>query len=555
MNCYMIKGPQGGGGNAVFGAMGGEHDSGVVPVIVRRHAAIGDALCATVVADKLIEQGYAVEFQCHPHIHCVIRRHPRISRVTESNGFCHVNLDGAYENDPQRRMKHFHTMFVEKANEQLLSRGMQIGPPTNCRPRIYVSPQDREAAMVQFKQYPRPWVFICPRSDTYNVRQVPDYIWQAAASKIKGTCIWIGRHGPAPAGIINMQTGHFDNVITWLSCADLLVTVDTGPMHVAAALGVPVVAISQSSSPDLHLNDQNDFIAVSPPLDCLNCQQNICPKGAHLPPCQNIDPDLIASWVNARLSAKSSESVSAVVPIYQPELKTLNRCLECLLPQVDEVIVAAEGLSRVPDGAMRHERIRYVRKPVNRIGYGRNVNHGARYANGKYLLFLNDDVFLDPGAVDAMRREMVGEVAMVANLLRYPDGTIYHAGKRRSPGVRGWGHIDHRKHLCTITEPTEMENVCGACVMVRREAHFNIGGFDERFFIYAEDDDYSLRLRRSGYRIIFTPHSTGTHMEHQSTCKIGDIMEYVNKSNGLFGQLWGRYLDHNINRVPGNFDY
>lgn len=144
---------------------------------------------------------------------------------------------------------------------------------------------------------------------------------------------------------------------------------------------------------------------------------------------------------------------------------------------------------------------------------------------------------------------------MVANLLRYPDGTIYHAGKARGPGQRGWGHRDYKHRDCTIKEPTEMENVCGACVLVSRKAFYEIDGFDEEFFIYAEDDSFALSMRQQGYKIIFTPHSEGTHLEHQSTKLLGNISDLVGAANTTFSRKWGRYLDHNINRIPGNFDY
>ncbi len=557
-NCFMINHASNGGGNALFGASTESMlKAGLnAPIILRRTAAIGDALCASVVADRLISMGYEVTMQTHPAIHCVLRRHPRLYEVMEPGGFCHINLDGAYENDSRKRFRHFHEMFFERAAEQMHPRGIDIGIPSNCKPKIIVSSATREAVKQRFSQYPLPWVFVCPRSDTYNVRQVPDGIWQEVAARTNGTKFWLGRH-PAPGNFIDLQCQHFDNVIEWLTAADLLITVDTGPLHVAAALGVPIVAICQSSSPEMHLNDQNDFITISPPLDCLGCMQNICPKSQHTPPCQNIDPALIASWANAKLGQLYDDKVSAVVPIYQPEVGTLNKCLEHVLPQVDEIVVTAQADSRIPPGALQHSKIRYVQHRLSKLGYGRNTNHGVRNTTGKYVLLLNDDVFLDPGAVAALKAEMVADpkVGLVAHLLRYPDGTIYHAGKSRSAGARGWGHIDHRKYIPTLNEPTEMENVCGASVLVRREAFYKIDGFDEDFYIYAEDDDFALRIRRAGYRIIYTPKASGVHMEHQSTQKIGGITEVVAKANTVFGRKWSRYFDHNINRIPGNFDY
>lgn len=523
-------------------------------IVVRRTAAIGDILAASVVCDKLIEQGYDVSYQCHSAGHCMMRRHPKLSEVTEPGYNTDVSLDGCYETNPQRRRLHFHEMFVNKANEQLARFGIYLGPALNCKPALRLTPIEKEVAQSKFREYPRPWVFVCPRSDAYACRQVPDAIWMESAKRMKGTKFWLGRH-PGPPGFIDLKCQHLDNVIIWLSAADLLVSVDTGPLHIAAAIGIPALALCQSSSPELHLSDQCDFLTISPRLPCLNCQQNLCPINATVPPCQQFDPQFIADWTNAKLSQKYSDAVSAVIAVYRPEGATLNRCLENVLPQVSEVVIAVDAAGVVPHNIMQHPKIRIVTKGLSNIGYGRKVNFGARQTVGKYLLILNDDCFLNPDAVSKMMEAMSPEAGMVCNLLRKPDGLIWHSGKRRTPGQRGWAHIDHNMRDCTVKEITEMENCAGTCVLVRRDVHFQINGFDEEFFLYAEDDDYALKVRRAGWKILFTPFSEGIHMEHQSTSKTGNIMDYVNASNKVFGRKWGRYFDHNASNAMGNFNY
>ena len=541
-SCFFVKTNINGGGNS----------QGFRPIVVRRTAAIGDTLCASVIVDKLFELGLDVIYQTHPDCHCVLRLKPRLHNLTIPNGHCDVNLDGAYEKHPSRRQFHFTEMFVQSANNQLRQYRTQL-TARNCKVTLRKPLNSMEAVRSRIAQYPKPWVFICPRSNSFNVRQVPDGIWHDAAKHIDGTKFWLGTH-PAPDGIVDLQIRHFDTLIAFVAIADLIVTVETGPMHVAAAFGIPMIVIKQATDPDMTLNDQNDFYSVSANLDCLHCQKNLCPKDAYMPPCQQVSPEVIANAANRKLRGMVND-VSAIVAIYQPEPHTLNRCLEALLPQVQEIIVTAEGNSTIPTGALDNSKIRYVRKLAKNIGYGRNCNFGARHSHGKYLLLINDDVFLDPGAVERMRAEMTSGVAAVSHFLRYPGGDIYYAGKIRSPGVRGWGHVDHRKYFATIKEPFEAENMCGASVLVRREAFYGVNCFDEDFHIYAEDDDFMLRLRRAGWKLRYTPHATGVHMEGQSTRKLGRPTDLVNKANQVFSQKWGAYLDWNLHRVPGNFDY
>lgn len=526
--------------------------NGKAPIIVlRRSAAIGDVVASTAVADKIIEQGFNVVFQAHSGVHCVLRRHPGIIDIAEPRSAPHVNLDECYEKDPNRKTRHFNEMFMESANNQLRARGIYIGEPRNCTPKLVLRESDRQASGNFLVAYPKPWIFIVPRSNAWAARTVSDGVWSQAARQMKGTTFWLGTH-PGPPGIVDLKVRHFDTLMQWLSAADLLVTVDTGPMHVAAAFGIPILALGQASSPDLHLTDQRDFQTIWPEgLGCLNCQANICPKNAWQPPCQAFDPAKIAAAVNKRFSTE----VSAAIAVYQPEVGVLNQCLERVLPQVDEVVVCRDMAGKFPPGALQHPKIRYVIKSAFDKGYGPKSNFACRHTFGKWILQLNDDCFLDEHAVARMKEVAKPDTGIVANLLRHSDGRIQHAGKMRGPNDRGWGHIDLGKFHPTFTEPTELENVCGACILVRRKAHYDAGGFDERYKFCCDDDHLCMSVRRAGWRIIFNPHSTAVHLEHQSLNKTANWWAEMEKSNKLFGQIWSRYFDHNKGNQMGNFDY
>lgn len=551
--CFMIR-QRGGGGNAAFKEL--TRQSQLSTIVVRRNAAIGDVLAASVVADKLVDLGHRVSFQCNPIIHCILKRRSSISEITRPAPFYHVDLDGCYENHPQRTKLHFSELFIDKANRDLSRLGINLGMPINCRPVLNINDKERELVAHKFSPYPKPHVFVCPRSDFYSCRQVPDGIWQEAAKYIVGTKFWIGRH-PAPKGFIDLKTSDLDTLTTWISAADLMLSVDTGPMHIAAALGVPVVALCQSSSPELHLSDQRDFISIQPEgLNCLNCQRNVCPISAQMPPCQKFNPERIAYWANRKLRYITDDGVSAIVPIYQPDVQILNRCLDALIPQVDEIIVTMEGRSLLPIGSRTHEKIRYVRKNTEGIGYGRNVNFGVRHSCNRLLLLINDDVFLPPDAVQKLREKLVSQVGMAVHQLRFPDGKIYPVAMGRRPGERDWYHMDFRASQSTYQTDTELETCCGASELVRREAFYKIGGFDEGFFIYCEDNDFALRIRQAGWKLLFAPQICGIHINGASTKKLGIAQqELISKSGTRFHAKWDRYLEHNKLRFPGTFDY
>src|SRR5881394_1344702 len=534
-----------GGGNAVSPQR----------IIVRRNAALGDVVSATVIADKLKEKGYHVEFQSHASAHPVLQRAPAVGFISEPHGYTHVDLDGAYEKNVERRRLHFNDMWFARANQNLHPYGIDLGRPINARPRLVLSPDERAIGLAKFTDYSRPWIFVCPYSQYYNVRSVPDGIWQAAAKQINGTLFWMGLRD-APAGFVDLKLRSLNTLIPWLACADLLVTVDTGPMHIAAALGVRVLALYQSSSPELRLTDQVDFDVLFPDgnLDCLNCQENVCPKSQYTPPCQNFDPVKISTTVADRVRYCG---VSCVIPIYQPDVNMLNKCIQSVEHQVDEIVLTMEHGGVIPSGTLTSGKIRSVRHSGSNIGFGRNVNFGLRHTKNPFVLVLNDDVYLAPNAVEKMLEVMKPKVGIVGHLTWYPNGTIYHAGKPRAAGGGiGFPHIDHRGYIPTITEPREMENTNGASILVRRKAFYDIGGFDERFLFYAEDDDLAMRVRRAGWQVWYTPYATGIHDEHAETRKRPDMMKIMQESNALFGQLWGEYFRWNRNNPGlGNFDY
>lgn len=544
--CFMVRTNRDGGGN-------------ILPPekkVIRRSAAIGDAIAATIVSDKLRELGFEITFQTWGPIQTVLRHNPGIQRLENPGGLVNVNLDGVYEKHPEKRQRHFYGMFMDAARSQLRAQGIELGPSINCRPRLNVRPVAQESCRNRLSQYAKPWVFLCPRSENYKVRQVPDGIWSAAAKQIKGTCFWIGLH-PAPEGIVDLQVRNLQNLIDLISVADLMVSVDTGPMHIANALGVQVLAICQSSSPELHLSDQSDFVTISPPLPCLNCMENVCPINQWKPPCQTLDPDFLAQWANRQLRATASEEVSAVIPIFRPSSTMLNRCLEAVLPQVSQVVITKERGGELPYGVISDPKISVVTKHADRIGFGRNVNFGVRHSSGKYVLILNDDVYLAPDAVSRMMDNMKPGVGIVGQLLYYPDGRIYHAGKPRQPGNGiGFPHIDLRKREHTIRIPVEMENTNGASILFRRKAFYDAEGYDEGYQFYAEDDDICMKTRRAGWRLWYTPLATGIHDEHQETRKVQGINSIMAQSNSRFAMKWGQYFRHNANNPGiGDFNY
>jgi GT2 family glycosyltransferase len=520
---------------------------------VRRWAAQGDSVCASVIADRLHELGYVVNWQTHQSIVPLMKRIPSIKIVEPYKTHCDVDLDRAYEKydgTQKRRDIHFHEAFFEQARSQLRVKGIDIGKPLNCRPRMIVTDHEKSLAFEQLKQYPKPWVFMCPGSLYFRVRQVPNYIWEAAAKRIEGTKFWIGLTD-GPPGIVDLKCRELDMLIGFLSVADLLISPDTGPAHHALAIGTQVIVINQSSSPEKHFSDLCDYESIGLGLDCENCCLTKCPKGEFAPPCQNQNPDQIAAAANRKLKR---DIVSCVIPTFNAPVERLTKCINAVLPQVDEIIVSAAADGRFPAGAPHGPKIRYVQSSKSDLGFAKNVNYGMRFTSGSNILVLNDDCRLQPNVVARLKEEMKPGVALVSHLLRYDDGRLYYSTKPRGPN--GFYHLDHGGWIPSITGTFEIENACGCSFLINRKAFYEVKCMDEAVWAYCDDDDLSMRLRLHNWKLMYTSDVFGNHEGSATSKTFSDFHQRMHESNLWFGKKWNAYIEHNKNNPGlGNFSY
>jgi GT2 family glycosyltransferase len=523
---------------------------------VRRWAALGDSLCASVVADRLCELGFTVDWQTHGSIVPLMRRVPSISGVEAQQSHCDVNLDRSYEQfdgTPKRQSVHFHQAFFDHAAAQLRQKGIDLGRPLNCRPRLTVTEAERALAIQTLSKYEKPWTFICPGSLYFRTRQVPNHIWEATAKQIVGTKLWLGLWD-GPPGIVDLKVRQIDHLLSLLAVADLLITPDTGPLHMAAALGVQVLAINQSSSPENHLSDLCDYETIGLGLSCENCCLNICPKDQFNPPCQQQHPDAIASEANRKLRRNI---VSCVIPTFNAPAERLNRCLDAVLNQVDEIVVTADAGGKFPKGARQHPKIRYVQSRRANLGFGRTVNYGVRHSSGDHVWVINDDFFAQSNVAPRLKSIVNNGIGMATHLIRYEGtGRIYYASKPRGP--TGFYHADHNQFNPSREGTFEVENACGCSFMLNRKAFYASKCFDEEFGkFYCEDDALAMQLRSNGWKLMYTTDVFGNHIGSASTSTLPDKDRIMHESNVLFGKKWAnRYIEHNRNNSGlGNFTY
>jgi len=159
------------------------------------------------------------------------------------------------------------------------------------------------------------------------------------------------------------------------------------------------------------------------------------------------------------------------------------------------------------------------------LGFGRASNLGWRATQATYVLFLNPDAEVAPGAVEAMAGllDTRPEVGIVGPRTRNADGTPQLSfGPDLTPlsewrqgrlvrGVRA----RRPRVLAEVESLSAFEHepawVSASCLLTRRTLLERLDGFDERFFLYEEDVDLCVRARQAGFRVLFTPAAQVVH--------------------------------------------
>jgi GT2 family glycosyltransferase len=219
----------------------------------------------------------------------------------------------------------------------------------------------------------------------------------------------------------------------------------------------------------------------------------------------------------------------------------LRSCLNGLRAQTvppDDVIVVDNSsvIDAVEERPAPGEDWTWVRAKRN-LGYGAACNLGAEMTSSDYLLFLNADLILGDQADERLRRaaENATMTAVVGPRIYGANGTIELSARTFPTMTTGFlGRSSFvTKMLAALGRPPRrvsgalgssgrVDWISGACMLIRRDAFEEVGGFDEAFWMYWEDADICRRLRARGWATMFCTdaeahHSTGSSGRNQCT--------------------------------------
>lgn len=202
-----------------------------------------------------------------------------------------------------------------------------------------------------------------------------------------------------------------------------------------------------------------------------------------------------------------------------------------------EVIVVDNGSSdgsvqAISDSRFTIYDLRIIQNTKN-VGFAKANNQGIKEAKGKYILLLNSDTEVEKGSIQSVYAflEAHKDVGVATCKLLLPDGRIDPASHRGFPTP--WAAFTYFAGLEKLFPKSpflaqyhqwykdmksvhEIDSPSGAFFMVRQSVIDKVGLLDEGYFMYAEDLDWSYRIKQAGWKIMFLPQATALHKKKQS---------------------------------------
>jgi GT2 family glycosyltransferase len=214
--------------------------------------------------------------------------------------------------------------------------------------------------------------------------------------------------------------------------------------------------------------------------------------------------------------ATTSAVVSVVIPTTGAH-PLLAACLESLHEQSGETweAIVVSGGRASPDTALAASvpGIRVIDLDEN-VGFAAAANAGAELATAPFLVFLNDDVELEPGWLDAMLACLdrhPNAAAVCGKILRRDRRTLDGAGDAMTRALKAYRRGQGRPDDGQFEREEEVFSVPGTACVWRSDAFRRLGGFDASFFAYYEDVDLGFRARLRGHEFWYDPTAVAIH--------------------------------------------
>lgn len=252
--------------------------------------------------------------------------------------------------------------------------------------------------------------------------------------------------------------------------------------------------------------------------------------------------------------------ITASIVTFHTKHNELRRLLDCALTGCIDLLFVIDNSSNdeLRDFVKDNPRICYIHS-LN-LGYGSGHNVAIRKSiemDADYHVVLNPDVYWDDCVIERLREFMDGnaDCGLVMPRIVYPSGETQHLCKllptpmdlivRRFIPLKSYQQkrdYDYELHWSGYDKVMEVPSLSGCFMFMRCSVLRQIGGFDERYFMYAEDLDLCRRIGEVS-RTMFYPHATVVHEYAKGSYKSGKLLKYHIVSMVRYFNKWGWIFD------------
>lgn len=204
-------------------------------------------------------------------------------------------------------------------------------------------------------------------------------------------------------------------------------------------------------------------------------------------------------------------------------------------------VIVVDNASANDEASMIERKFPYVKvvRSKENLGFAGGNNLGYKYSHGKYILFINNDTEFESSRIEPLieRIESGNNIGIVCpkiiffdkpRLIQYAGYTPLSRITLRNKSI-GFGEQDKGQY----DKPHKTPYAHGAAMLAKREAIERVGLMPECYFLYYEELDWSIMMRRNGYEIWYEPLTTIYHKESQTTGRHSALRSYYIARNRL----------------------
>jgi GT2 family glycosyltransferase len=206
-------------------------------------------------------------------------------------------------------------------------------------------------------------------------------------------------------------------------------------------------------------------------------------------------------------------------------IKTLADCLSSVFqsdyPNFEVIVVDNDSKDESFEQARtQFSRAHFIKNSSN-VGFSKGNNVGIRYALEKfadYVFILNNDAIIKKATLSTLEKCMQENPSsgIVSPIIFNNENNVWFAGGKINWNKMKTSHIV--KPLPNESYPSEY--LSGCAMLIKKEVFKKVGLFDERFFLYYEDADFSLRAKNAGFELLVTSSADIIHLEQSENNKV-----------------------------------